>query len=194
MRRILLYLIFFRVGSLLVLAGTSKSAAATTRSISTDFATRTATSTVDPPPVPLNARQIAAGGDETCALTTTGAAMCWGVNDHSQLGDGTTTNKPWPTEVQGLTGALMIQPGWYHTCAITTGGRLQCWGWNAAGQLGGGTTIDHLTPNDVLNLSDGVRSVAAGWFHSCAVTALGGARCWATTRPASWEMARLQID
>jgi hypothetical protein len=37
----------------------------------------------------------------TCALTTTGAPMCWGTNSSSQLGDGTTTPRFIPTAVVG---------------------------------------------------------------------------------------------
>jgi len=35
----------------------------------------------------------------TCGLTTGGAAYCWGSNENSELGDGTTTNRLVPTRV-----------------------------------------------------------------------------------------------
>jgi alpha-tubulin suppressor-like RCC1 family protein len=37
----------------------------------------------------------------TCALTTSGAAMCWGSNNNGQLGDGTSTLRTTPTAVVG---------------------------------------------------------------------------------------------
>ena len=42
------------------------------------------------------------GGRSVCALRRDRSVVCWGANDGSQLGDGTTTNRSRPVEVQGL--------------------------------------------------------------------------------------------
>ena len=51
-------------------------------------------------------RQIAGGGDSSCAVAEQGSAWCWGDNSNGQLGRGTTapfgTANPTPVEVSGL--------------------------------------------------------------------------------------------
>jgi alpha-tubulin suppressor-like RCC1 family protein len=44
--------------------------------------------------------RIAVGDAHTCGMRTADSSvMCWGANDHGQLGDGTTTARPSPTPV-----------------------------------------------------------------------------------------------
>ena len=122
--------------------------------------------------------QIATGYLHTCARTSTGTVKCWGNNGSSQLGDGTTTQQNLPVSVTGLTGAVSIAAGYGHTCAVISGGSVKCWGRNVEGELGDGTTTARTTPVSVSNLTPGAVSVTAGYFHTCAVTTGGGAKCW----------------
>ena len=68
--------------------------------------------------------------------------------------------------------------GAYHTCALTSSGGVQCWGHNDYGQVGDGTTTNHVMPVAVTGLASGVATVAAGRYHTCAVTSAGALYCW----------------
>jgi alpha-tubulin suppressor-like RCC1 family protein len=74
--------------------------------------------------------------------------------------------------------AMQVAGSYVHTCAVTTGGGVLCWGNNSRGELGDGTTTTRMTPTAVSGLGSGVAAVAPGWYHTCAVTAGGGALCW----------------
>lgn len=125
-------------------------------------------------------KAIAGGGIHTCALTTAGGVKCWGNNSGGQLGDGTTTDRPTPVNVQGLgSGVKAIAAGEYHTCALTTGGGIKCWGSNSEGQIGDGSNARRTTPVNVSGLTSGVRAIDAGRFHTCVIMSADGAlRCW----------------
>jgi len=121
---------------------------------------------------------VAAGDNHTCAVTSGGGVQCWGDNVNGQIGDG-TSGPLTPVDVSGLTSAVTaVAAGSNHACAVTSGGGLKCWGYNSFRQLGDGTTTDRSTPVDVSGLTSGVTSVAAGRYHTCAVTSGGGAKCW----------------
>jgi alpha-tubulin suppressor-like RCC1 family protein len=125
-----------------------------------------------------SAGTIAGGGDQTCTVTSAGGVMCWGSNDHGQLGDGTTANRAEPVAVSGLSGIARVAAGLSFSCAVRTTGALSCWGGNDSGQLGDGTTTDRATPVPVSGLASGVRDIALGSGHACAVTSTGGVQCW----------------
>lgn len=125
--------------------------------------------------------QIAAGNYQTCALLTTGAVKCWGVN--GKLADGSLTFKTTPTEVTGLSsGVAEIKVGGsagaIQACAILKSGAVKCWGDNVEGRLGDGTSIARYKPTQVSGLASGVSSLALGYGHSCVLLKMGGVQCW----------------
>ncbi len=125
------------------------------------------------------AAAVSSGAIHTCAVTTSGGLKCWGYNSSGQLGDGTTIDRFTPVDVTGLTsGVAAVSSGASHTCAVTTSGGLKCWGRNSGGQLGDGTITGRSTPVDVVGLTSGVAAVSAGGNHTCAVTMVGGLKCW----------------
>lgn len=80
----------------------------------------------------------------TCAITTGGAAYCWGANGDGQVGDGTDEHRPTPVAVAGGHVFTTISAGGVDeengfTCATATDGYAYCWGRNGLGQLGDGT-------------------------------------------------------
>ena len=137
-------------------------------------------------PAGVSFQSITADYFHTCALTTTGQAYCWGANSYGQLGNNSTTNSLTPVAVQMPAGVSFrsIAADYYHTCALTTTGQAYCWGMNGYGQLGNNSTTDSRIPVAV-QMPAGVtrfQSIAAGVFHTCAITNEGKAYCWGWNR------------
>ncbi len=123
--------------------------------------------------------QMSVGHFYTCAVTTSGGAKCWGYNAYGMLGNGTFSNSATPVDVSGLTsGVAQISAGDFHACALTTSGGVKCWGHGGEGQLGNGTFYNSATPVNVSGLTSGVAQISAGYYHTCAVMASGGVKCW----------------
>jgi alpha-tubulin suppressor-like RCC1 family protein len=149
---------------------------------------------------------IASGDGGSCAVTSTGAAKCWGLNIDGQLGIGTDEGpqecgsspdipvgcSAVPVAVSGLgSGVATLSSGADHTCAVTSASAVKCWGSNSSGQLGVGTDAgpdrcqgplqQSCSPTPLaVSLPIGVSAtaIAAGGGHTCALTAAGGVLCW----------------
>ena len=137
---------------------------------------------------------IALGSQSSCALTTDGGVKCWGLNNYGQGGYGTRINRSTPLDVRtssssstALSGVTAIDIGGFHSCAVTATGGVKCWGWSGDGQLGDGSSGDNTwstSPVDVHTSStsntplSGVKAIALGYEHSCALTTAGGVKCW----------------
>jgi alpha-tubulin suppressor-like RCC1 family protein len=124
-------------------------------------------------------KQIAAGTDFTCAITSASGVKCWGNNANGQIGNGNTTQAPAPTDVIGLTSNVKeIAAGSNHACALTNAGAVKCWGNNGSGKLGNGTVLQSSTAVDVVGLDSGVTSITVGTNHTCALISTGDYKCW----------------
>jgi len=121
--------------------------------------------------------KIAAGGETTCAVLSTGEARCWGMNTNGTLGNSTASpNQNVPQIVTGMSTAVEISVGTSHACAVLSTGGVQCWGYNDKGQVGG--SGNKTSPTTVTGLSGSASKIAAGDKHTCAVLRTGGVQCW----------------
>ena len=132
-------------------------------------------------PLTSGVAMIFAGNNSSCAVTTSGAAYCWGYNNVGQLGDGTKVNKLVPTAVSGITtGATYITLGVSHGCAVVSGGA-KCWGKGNAGALGYGGLADQLTPVAVSGMTSGVISIQAFYSSTLAFSTDGTVKGWGSS-------------
>ncbi|WP_345800162.1 fibronectin type III domain-containing protein [Microbacterium sp. AZCO] len=120
---------------------------------------------------------VAAGDYHSLAVTADGRVFAWGANFSGQLGDGTTTDRPTPVAVAGITDAVAVAAGQGFSLAATADGHVYAWGQNQYGQLGDGTTTDRRSPALVAGVTDAV-DVTAALTHALALTADGRLYAW----------------
>jgi Tol biopolymer transport system component len=122
---------------------------------------------------------VSAGSVHTCGLTDAGGVKCWGANGYGQLGNHSTSNSYIPVNVEYFPGRIRsISAGENHTCAVTMEGGAYCWGEGDHGELGNGFTTSSSYPQTVYGLSEGVLSISAGSYHTCALITGGAVKCW----------------
>jgi alpha-tubulin suppressor-like RCC1 family protein len=133
----------------------------------------------------------ASSGAETPADPPWSHAFGWGYNVDGQLGNGTTARFRSPVIVSGVvSGFRHVSAGLEHSLAVAADGTVFAWGVNQYGQIGTDPEVESpgLThppdprpsspvPVRVPGLSD-VTQVAAGFFHSLALTADGTVWAW----------------
>jgi len=135
-------------------------------------------------------KAIDGGNVHTCGLTTGGDVYCWGWGAWGQLGNGARASQPAPVKVAGNRTYTAVSVGANHSCALASGGQLFCWGNNGSSQLAGTATETCPLPPSVggnvpcsstpIAAAGGqeFRALSAGFFHTCAIGAGGGAYCW----------------
>jgi uncharacterized protein YjdB len=113
-----------------------------------------------------------------CGLIVGGAAYCWGANSSGQLGTGTESDNARPQAVSGGVSFATLGAGGNYTCGLTFWGTAYCWGDNGLGQLGNG--LPSRSVNVPTAVSGGLtfKTIAAGSWHTCALTTSGTAYCW----------------
>jgi alpha-tubulin suppressor-like RCC1 family protein len=136
-----------------------------------------------------DAVQIAAGGDTSCARTTSGAVFCWGRNDGGLVGDGTTKSRSTPAVVALPAHAKSLVMSDTHACALLSDASVACWGIGFDGQLGfpveatgdvrerGELAVVSSRPGRVAGLT-GATEVFVGSRLTCARLAQGQVSCF----------------
>lgn len=129
----------------------------------------------DPAIVRIEASQLSA-----CGLDAAGSLTCWGDNNHGQLASEGDEPGPHTSGPHTASPVLGLAGGTQHMC-LYTADTVMCWGRNNYGQNGSGdpgASLSTPTPVD-MDIGDGVVSLAAGRFHTCAAVD-GGAQvlCW----------------
>ncbi|MCB9655536.1 MAG: hypothetical protein H6729_15550 [Deltaproteobacteria bacterium] len=119
---------------------------------------------------------VAAAGDHACAVKMDGTVMCWGKNDHGQLGDNSRNTAPVP--VYATDHAVQVSLGTNFSCALKLDGSVWCWGQNASHQIGDSGTADELTPVELVAVGTDNIQLAAGGDHACVLKQDHSAACW----------------
>ncbi len=128
----------------------------------------------------------------TCIVNTANELYCWGLNNHGQIGNGSTTDVTAPVlialdidKVINYSRTPDNSSIYNKTCAIKTDKTLYCWGHNTGGQIGDGTTTQRNSPTQVLmdsdddGTSDGFLTDVNDVMGNCATTgANNDLWCW----------------
>lgn len=115
---------------------------------------------------PQHGGSVAGGRDHGCRLEPGGLVLCWGLNLHGEVGDGSTLARPAPVAVSTSTTFARVRAGYDDSCALTASGVPWCWG------MSFGPTPQPLagTPGPFVDL-------VVGAAHRCGLTEDGEAWC-----------------
>eukprot|EP01083_Nonionella_stella_P316770 1150324_1 len=148
-----------------------------------------------------SALDITAGGHHTCALSKLNTTKCFGKNEYGQLGLGDATNvgdaptrmmdSMLPIDLGTDFNPIQIAAGYFHNCALSHSNAVKCWGWGEHAQIGlgdklwRGNNIGEMG-NDLPEVDLGTNfnavSIAAGGYHTCALSSSNAMKCWGSNQ------------
>ena len=126
-----------------------------------------------------DATALTTGAGHTCAIRESSGAVCWGANNHGQLGHGQDSGISYENvRVAGIDNATNISAALRHTCVAHDTGEVSCWGSNWRGQEPSGEgNISHLLPVKIGGITTAA-AVSSAVGITCATLEGGEASCW----------------
>ena len=127
------------------------------------------------------ATDLSVGDHHACALLDNGSVACWGQNNHGQLGENTTTNRPIPIypHLPAGSSVVSVAVGPFNSCAILENSSLYCWGHNGYGRLGIGVTGGVYTTPMFVEGPTNIVDLSVNYDHTCGLSENGSISCWA---------------
>ena len=130
----------------------------------------------------ISFKQVSAGADHSCGVSTDNRAYCWGHNDWRQFGTTTVSSSSSPVAIAPEIAFASISAASGYTCGVSTAGVGYCFGASGHGQLGDGTKISYgntysTAPVTVVSASP-LRTIEGGSGYACALTTGSQVVCW----------------
>jgi alpha-tubulin suppressor-like RCC1 family protein len=129
--------------------------------------------------------KVIAGYYQSCGLTASGEAYCWGLNSAGQNGDGTTLDSAVPVRARSGMTFTALAPGDRFVCGVS-GGVSQCWGENKHDEVRNGEALASVFA------AAGESTVPGTDSYACGIRADGSALCWGG-RIRGWPATGLRV-
>jgi alpha-tubulin suppressor-like RCC1 family protein len=139
-------------------------------------------------------RTIAASDRHSVALTSDGGIWVWGDHGAGDQGNGVYSNSAIPLRLRGFSDIVAIAAAYQLTIALKHDGTVWTIGYGAAGGLGNGATVNTSTTPVMVKGLTGVKAIAGGYMHACALKGDGTVWCWGYNHDHQLGDTRLATD
>jgi alpha-tubulin suppressor-like RCC1 family protein len=139
-------------------------------------------------------RAIAASDRHSVALTSDGGVWVWGDHGAGDQGNGVYSNSAAPLRLRGFSDIVAIAAAYQLTIALKQDGTVWAIGYGAAGGLGNGSTVNTSTTPVMVKGLAGVKAIAGGYMHACALKGDGSVWCWGYNHDHQLGDTRLTTD